>query len=417
MKKAIVFLLVILLVASLGACTVKRVERESKASSEKTGAEKEETVSLEIVMGAPFNEGMAIVNFHEKEGTYAIDDKGKILFAVTEGEYYYPETAFYDGIAVVHKGNFDYVLCDKNGELFEVEAFGGTRFMDFALASYEELLHDGFLVVENEEDRTIGVLNTAMEWIVPLSADVYNVIEESDAEVLYYNGYLVVEDDDGVNWFVNLRTGESGTDLSQIKLNHPMDLHYVNEDGEVYDFATGEKKFDLVDVNYLLNSGVKVFFRDGKALIKELVKTESGDKVFQTRYYIVDDAGNYITQPAIRECKIDGVVNQSIMYAQDRLIIADYPEQTGYQNDAPTTILIDTTWTVYDLDGKELGTYTVPAPPEQEGKAGYIYFTDFYINENGIKIKYSYAYYSFEYKHVTTETYTCYFDLDLNPLF
>lgn len=414
MKKLCSVLLVIVMILSLAACKAEGKEKES-SKKPVMQAQKEETPPLDIVMGSLFNEGMAMVTLRDKDGIYAIDETGAVLFSITD-EQYYPESAFHDGIAVLYKGSMNRVLCKKDGTLVYPEDLGATMFYDPFSDGWDELLGDGFILATNEDNKTFGVLNTKLEWIVPLSADLYALLDENNF-ARYYNGYILLMDGSEPKSYIDLRTGEVGDDLTKVKAHTPSDLYYIDEDGNVNDSITGETLFAIEDAGKLVNGGVDTYFRKGKVLVQDLVVATSGDHYFMMRYYVIDDTGNYIVEPVEKTSKMDGAVDDTVCLIQDHLIVAQYSEQIVHTENAQKTRKVNTEWTIYDLEGNALGSYRVDDPTPEEGTKVHISITNIDILGDRVKVEYVYTYYHEQNQYASDEKYTKYFSLNFQPLF
>lgn len=385
--------------------------------------EDEPAVNLDIEQGTIFNEGMAFVTLRDSEGIHAIDEKGKVLFSLQDKTL---GTAFYNGLAYVHYAGDNhelcYALCDKTGNLYTADQFGGTKFYDLQTEnSRTELLSDGIILVYNEENQTLGTMDTSFEWIVPMSGEFLTKFEKiRNNSQWYYNGYaMVISSMDG-RAYLNLRTGETGEDLREVEVERASDLYFVEEDGSVIDARTLETVFMINEAKTIVKGGVGYFeFQDGKLLMLDLEITP-GTTDYQMRYYVIDDRGNMLLQPTYKESKYAGWViatDASVALSKDTLLLSYATTQTVVNSAGAKEAKIDTKWETSDLEGNILGSFEVFAPAEDEDKIYYISSSKAAGNDSVIIVTYIVTSYDKDLKYMEGETYTKYFDLNFKPLF
>lgn len=424
MKKIVSMFLAVLLLASLVACGGETEERKDfKKPSSQTGEEstdqtEKEERSLDIIQGSAFNEGMAMVTLRDQDGLFCIDEDGNILFSLTQ-EQYYPQSAFHDGIAMVFRvitEGIPRLVCKKDGTLVSAEDLGATEFYDPAENGWDTMLADGFIMVKNEDNKTFGVLDTKLEWRVPLSAELYAIMDEY-RYFDYYNGYLLLKESSLPKAYIDLRTGEFGEDLSEVALKHPSDFLYVDRDGEVNNAVTGKTVFVVEGAGHMVNGDRKTYFRNGKMLVKDIVVANSGDHYYNMRYYVIDDSGNFILQPVTKKSKIDGAADDTVFFADEKLILAQYEVQNVEINGVTSVSTANTGWTICDLNGNVLGTYQLKMPETEENVSVYILLTEFEIMDDIVRVTYTYTFYQQGKEYATDEKHTEYFTLDFTPLF
>lgn len=374
------------------------------------------TESLNIQSGSPFNEGMALVILSDNK-LYGINEKGEIQFCLGE-DYSLPavvsDRGFFNGLASVCGSESNY-LCDKQGNIISAEQYGGTSFnySDVESVTYDHLRKDGFILIENEENGTLGVLDTSLEWLIPMSVEFSELYEDHQWNYEHYsNGYIFASSSFENKWsYLNLRNGQTGTDLTDIELKHSSDLYhldYGSDSREVIDKGKGEAVFSLQSDSLIISGG---YFAEGKLLVMEWIR--AGENMM--RYYVIDDQGEYITEPREKESKLSSAMDGSVQLFEDILLLTYATTQTRYTANGNEEVLVDRVWETYDLEGNKLGRFELP---ESEKDNVYIDSTEAIIRDGIVMVKAIYSGYNEEYGYSYLESQSIrYFTLDFKPLF
>ena len=135
------------------------------------------------------------------------------------------------------------------------------------------------------------------------------------------------------------------------------------------------------------------------------------------RYYVIDDSGNFILQPVTKKSKIDGAADDTVFFADEKLILAQYEVQNVEINGVTSVSTANTGWTICDLNGNVLGTYQLKMPETEENVSVYILLTEFEIMDDIVRVTYTYTFYQQGKEYATDEKHTEYFTLDFTPLF
>jgi len=306
-----------------------------------------------------------------------------------------------------------HVLCDKKGVIHKPEDFGGTTFEE---TDCMQMLADSLIIVCNEEDKTMGTMNTSFNWLVPMSSTLYqayNTMRYSPKH--YYNGYLFQTGLDDQQ-YINLRTGETGTDLSEIETVRQSDLWYLNQDCNVIDARTKVEIMHIDGISsYLYNGGAGNYFQNGVYLGMYISHTEQD---YQMRYYVLDDSGAFLVEPTDKESKyfelqVIAADDSVRLVSDDRLLFSYAAEQNYVSQEGSSTMLVENKWEVRDFNGNVLGSFTIPNPDSDDNNIRWISSSRAYVDGSIMKVSYAYMTYSVEYGYQTSEEYTQYFILDV----
>lgn len=425
MKRMLALLLAGVMLVGMAACGGEKGEDSEAAEahdqdntdhSSVENADGSAAESLDIQSGSPFNEGMALVILSD-EKLYGINEKGEIQFCLGEG-YSLPASAsdrgYIGGLASVC-GKDTHYLCDKQGNIISAEQYGGTSFdySNLEAVTYDSLRKDGFILIENEENETLGVLDPSFEWLVPMSVEFRELYNDYQTNYEHYsNGYIFASDFFENKWsYLNLRNGQTGTDLTEVELKHSSDLYYLDyrSDGrEVVDMGTGEAVFDVQSDSALVGGG---YFADGKLLVMEWVR--AGENMM--RYYVIDDRGEYVTQPKEKESKLNSAMDGSVQLFDEILLLTYATTQTRYTANGDEEVLVDRIWETYDLKGNKLGRFELPEPEDEKV---YIDSTNVIVRDGIVMIEAIYSGYDEENGYGYLDSQDCrYFTIDLKPLF
>lgn len=383
----------------------------------------EPAIQLDIQQGTIFNEGMALVTLRDSDGVYAINEKGNVLFQLEDVSL---ATSFYNGLAFVSYAgdnfNFCYALCDKNGNRYNADQFGGTGFVDLQTEdSLEELLSDGLILVHNEDQNTLGVMDAEFNWLVPMSNEFLTQFEAFKQKNQWYiDGYMLEVESRDSGEYLNLRTGEMGKGINSVDIERISDLYYANEYGQVMDARTQKVVFQIDGTKKIICNGITSYrFHEGRLLLMDLEITP-GTTEYRMRYYVLDDQGNMLVEPTYKESKYAGMViavDSSVSLSDDKLLLSYATTQTVVNSAGSKEAKIDTRWEIRDLNGNVCGEFEVVAPPEDERCIYYISSSEAHMHDSRIMVTYIVMSYNKNLGYTEAQTYTQYFDTNFVPLF
>ena len=232
LKKLTLVLLAICQVCCLCSCNVSdnTTEKDNLVIAQDNNESDSDLVSLESINGnnieyaAPYSEGLMFLKLTSNDAdVYCVDKNGKVVFKLNEELVKVRTSQFMNEYAFVTaidtSGDYHTVLCDKKGKLTYPSDVGVTEFY-----GPDEILKAGYVLAVKEEanyastKKQLGVLNTNLEWEIPLSEELYVQFADTLADSFGEN-FIV----DNVFYSVklskslNLKTGEVlSIDLKQV---------------------------------------------------------------------------------------------------------------------------------------------------------------------------------------------------------
>ncbi len=259
-------------------------------SNDKTNTESNDDsvnkFSGKIAAGTPFSEGLAIVTDGTK--VYCINENGNIVYELDEkyasygGGYH--SRGYQNGYVKIGDN-----LYDKTGKVTKPSDLGVTKLYDYALAG-------GYIVAEKEEStysstkKYLGILNTDLEWIIPLSEELYSSAEKLTRASIYataIEGYIF-DSNAGFVFEVSTKTMYDFKDapdgLGENAWRFSMG-YCVDPTGEIiFKLESGENTFTT--------SHSESRWVDGKLPI--YLYNESARKYFVT---VIDTTGKFLFEP------------------------------------------------------------------------------------------------------------------------
>lgn len=440
MKKLMIICVVCAMLFGMAGCvseskkseedTTKNTSANKKPDKQPDNSEPEPSetepvvkVDLDIVRGTAFNDGIALVLLSDRDYLTAIDEQGKELFTIDKrysilngyghkAQY----TGFFHGLiflGYIHDSVVDYVICDKKGNIYLPEAYGGTHFEN----SVEACLPDGLIVIKNEDKGTMGVLDTDFQWLVPMSKEFKNAYDDMmNAYDHYYNGYILRVKRDSNMGYLNLRTGETGIDLREVEVKRESDLWFFYDMKYVIDARTGETVFQLDDVGYTYGNsyGTHFYFSDGQYLLMDRILKDSK---YEIRYSVVGENGEYLVEPVCKEINELGIIDPSVSLWRDTLLLSYDEFQSFHSKNGVTEKEVATKWETRDFSGNILGSFQIPTPESDERHIRWIANSEAVVVGSIIMVTYEYLSYHIEYEYLESEFHTEYFTLEFEPLF
>ncbi len=200
--------------------TKENIQTESNISS----ANKESISGYEIEYASPYSEGLMFLKLIGNDAdVYCVDKNGEVAFKLDDTIVNIKSSQFMCEYAFVSatdtSGNYHTVLCDKKGKLTYPSDIGVTEFY-----GPDEILNAGYILAVKVEanynytKKQLGVLNTKLEWKIPLSEELYTQFEDTLTDA-YDENFIV----DNIFYSVklskslNLETGEvCSVDLKQV---------------------------------------------------------------------------------------------------------------------------------------------------------------------------------------------------------
>lgn len=179
----------------------------------------------EIEYALPYSEGFMFLKLADDDDhIYCVNKNGNVAFKLDDSIVNVVSSQFMGEYAFVSVKNetgglYHTALCDKKGQLINPSDVGVTRFY-----GPEEILKAGYILAVKEETgynytkRQFGVLNTKLEWEVPLSEELYTQLEEAlpdgyKENFVVGNTFYSVE----LSKSLNLKTGEvRSVDLKRV---------------------------------------------------------------------------------------------------------------------------------------------------------------------------------------------------------
>jgi len=413
MKGTLLFLVVILTLHTLAACSSIEDISFSDASSESLQTYEEiPLANLKIEEGTLFGSQTALVRLQGEKELSVIDTSGNILFKLAGNLYL--SSSFSHDIAIVSQSSGD-VLCHKDGSVYSPADFGCTDFFHTPFISQQALLDDGIILIENENDKTAGALGSNLQWQIPLSKEFYNMLNHLDDCKVYACGYYVGSNDREELYYINFYTGKIGTDLTEIEATEPSDFYYLAEDGQILDLRTGKAIARLNNIGLLANGGQDSYFRNRQLFVQDFSDKEGNPGVDLIRYYVIDPEGNYVIPPRLRKPLLTGAFDNTVVFCNETMLVASTEEVTKYEKDGQTTIALrETSWSSYGTDGKLLGSFAVP-DPDIKKETTYLAHTDISIKNEIVKLEYCYV--TVEPNYIHEERHVLYLNRELEPLF
>ena len=234
-------------------------------------------LSGKIIAGSTYSEGLAFVEVDGVEGkTFCIDKDGYIVFTLdmTLPHVFLGEiiTCFNKGFACVHADSDNYIV-DTKGTVTRPADVGATVF-------YGEALGEGYILATKEEvtfnssKKMLGVMDTAFNWVVEPTEELYASVCEGTVIGSWYNsdyfscreGYLRYTTESNDVLYLELATGEISS--------NPELKDFVYEEEFIGD-AIRNKHGDTVcnyEVDYNTLTAVVTFYNENKIFMTVLDK-------------------------------------------------------------------------------------------------------------------------------------------------
>lgn len=349
MKRFWAMLLVLALMISLCACGANTKNDDAPEREDNADSTVSTTVKLDsnvvpmsdLESYTDFREGLIFVTRKSDGRICCINKEGEIQFELSnmQGNYYAPyvwlHSGFYNGLAIVcsyvdDSVSYELHLCKADGTIVKPQDLGCDEFLLTFSALCEELFHDGYILASS--GNKMGLLNSNLEWIKPLSEEYYSLImnyiseNTEDELVSFYYGQDMFLSPKG---YLNIVTGEAG-EIGEIEasLEQPSDFWELSTgDGTVY--FRNELYEDWIyplDLSHLYGDYIKGLdyleqyevlpafgFHDG---IADVMVNLDGQHLFS----LVNEQGEQIlppTQVKGDNCCYDDITKTYCVYGQD----------------------------------------------------------------------------------------------------
>lgn len=282
-----------------GACTVefKLVQKEGawyiQSMSEISDEVNTEILAggLNILSGTSFSDGVAFVNYLNKEGNRecaAIDKTGKVLFIADDIYKSGYDYCYENGILVI-----DNLIYDKTGKIIASPEMSG----------YDELLtrnRNGYVLAMKKEESFsgdkyyIGVLDNKGEWAHPLSEEhpIVKAFQQENVDIDEL--YISAKYDYLSDTTLKIDIGWSVEKYYNIVLNELTDeySHYVTDNYNLYQCDTAGNWtliLENVDIDYTFEDvfiGTEIEWEGNKVIKK-------GQKIFDYHGDVLTDLSDY----------------------------------------------------------------------------------------------------------------------------
>ncbi len=180
----------------------------TNSGTEDNNDTKYEKIDEMILVGSPFYEGLAFVQYVSyPDTTFCIDKSGNVIFRLNDtfNPFSLEYAKFKNGLCLT-PNNY---ICDSKGNVTRPEDVGVTNFYNVAFDG-KYIIADVVVSTFESSSQKMGVMDSSFNWIVEPTEAIYDAFYEETIDALNSSDYYIYHNDYLYHYdsALNLKTGE-----------------------------------------------------------------------------------------------------------------------------------------------------------------------------------------------------------------